>query len=146
MLSTREGLFTLGRLRGELDRLLSDFLQPGSRPTGWNGARGEFPLLNVWEDQQDFRVEAELPGYALGDVEIQVVKNELLIKGARQLPDQEVTYHRQERPVGAFSRTLQFPVDIDADKVEASLTGGILALRLPKVAEARPRKIQVNAR
>ena len=79
-------------------------------------------------------------------MEITVVDNEQSIKIDRPEVEQEgVTYHRRERSVGTFNRVLRLPVEVDADRVSAELRNGVLAIELPKVESARPRKIQVTA-
>ena len=55
------------------------------------------------------------------------------------------TWHRQERGYGAFNRTVELPESVDADKVEASFTQGVLTIVLPKREEAKPRRISVKA-
>lgn len=128
-------------LRREMDRLFDGYL-------GSNGHRlrpAAYPALNVWEHEDDLYAEAELPGVPMEDLEIYVVGNELTIKGQRKCAcDDGAACHRQERGAGPFSRTLTLPVDIDPNKVEASLTGGVLTIKLPKAEAARPKKIEVK--
>lgn len=104
-----------------------------------------YPALNIWEEGDQLFAEAELPGMGMDDVELFVVGNELTIKGQRRpLADENASYHRRERGVGEFSRTVTLPVEIDSDKVEASLKNGVLTITLPKAEAARPRKISVR--
>ena len=56
-----------------------------------------------------------------------------------------VTFHRRERGVGKFSRVLHLPVEIDADKVKATLWHGVLTITLPKAQAVLPRKIEVQS-
>ncbi len=143
---TRWEPFTLmeaefNRLREEMDRLFRRF-----GGDGWGRVVPEFPAVNIWEEDNDLFVEAEVPGLKLEDLEIYVSQgNQLTIKGKRTRPEVEGTWHRQERGYGEFSRVIALPVDVDADKVEATLKHGVLTIRLPKVAEARVRKITVKA-
>jgi len=135
-------MFPFGELRREIGRLLEGF---ESRRPAFGGA-GRFPAVNVWEDGEALYAEAELAGVNQEDLEILVVGNELTIKGRRAPREgQNLTYHRQERGFGEFSRAISLPVEIDADKVGATLHKGVLTLRLPKAAAARPRKITVSA-
>lgn len=134
-------------LRRQLDRVFEQVMEPNG---GLAGLRA-FPALNVWEDSDCVFVEAELPGVAMGDIEINVVGGELSIKGSRRPwngtnGNGNVTYHRQERAMGEFSRFLTLPDAIDADKVEAFLKNGVLSIKLPKAEAVKPRRIQVNAR
>ncbi|MFO0974121.1 MAG: Hsp20/alpha crystallin family protein [Phycisphaerae bacterium] len=131
------------RLRDEMDRLFGEFLPDVSFDFGW--ARG-FPALNVWEDEQNVFVEAELPGLTMSDIELTVLGGELTIKGERKLEEpKDATVHRRERMTGSFLRSLSLPVDIDADHVTAELHQGVLRVTLPKSPTARPRRIEVKA-
>lgn len=113
----------------------------------WPALAQAFPLVNLWEDANNFYAEAELPGLAQDQVEIYVTEgNQLTLQGERkpaELP--QGTWHRQERGFGKFSRVLTLPAPVDADKVEARLTNGVLFVTLPKSASARPRQITVKA-
>lgn len=131
----------LDRLRHEMDHLFDSFLHqvPMER-----GSR-TFPALNIWDDESNCYVEAELPGFLMDDLELLVSGNELTVKGQRKdNVDEKAVFHRKERPVGRFSRVVQLPVDIDSDNVTAELARGILLITLPKAAEVRPKKIEVK--
>jgi len=105
-----------------------------------------FPAVNIWEDENSLYAEAELPGVKMEDIEISVVGNELTLKGERKpFAGDDGKYHRRERGVGSFTRVLHLPLDIDAEKVEATLRNGVLLIHLPKAAAALPRKIEVRA-
>lgn len=134
-------------LRGEFDRLFSDFA--GGRafpdPFGVLGRR-PFPAVNAWEDHKAVYAEAELPGLTMEDIEVLVMGDELTIKGERKDTEKEgVTYHRRERGLGTFSRVLRLPIQIDAEKVEATLRDGVLTVKLPKAQSALPRKIELKS-
>lgn len=134
----------LGRMRDEMDRLFGRYASGGRR--GWPTV-SVFPAMNVWEDDQSFLVEAELPGLELSDLEILVNAGSLLtVKGQRREPEwQNGSWHRRERSFGAFARTLELPAPVDPDHVEASFKNGVLRIRLPKAEQARPRRIEVRA-
>jgi len=124
----------LGQLRNELDQI-------------FEGPRQEdlYPALNVWEDEGSYTAEAELPGFRLEDVEVNVRGSELSISGERKPEEKEgMTWHRRERGFGKFHRALEFPLPVDAEKVQASLKNGVLTVTLPKAEAAKPRKIQVR--
>jgi HSP20 family protein len=53
-------------------------------------------------------------------------------------------WHRQERNIGSFERTMELPRDVDADKVSAEFKQGVLTITLPKREEAKPRRIAVK--
>lgn len=108
---------------------------------------GTFPGLNVWEEDDTFVVEAELPGVTMKDLEIYVNgQNQLAIKGERNVSGpQKAVQHRQERHFGKFTRTLTLPSAVDDNKVDARLENGVLRIRLPKHEGSKPRKIQIKS-
>lgn len=135
----------LYQLRDEIDRLWNGVFAPaadGLLPTLFRSQ----PAVNVYEQGDALLVEMELPGVKNEQVDISVVGNELTVKINRPEVEQEnVTYHRRERPVGSFNRVLRLPVEVDADRVEAELRDGVLSITLPKAENAKPRKINVTS-
>jgi HSP20 family protein len=127
-----------------IDRFLEGFFSDSLSP---EAELSVFPAWNVSEDERSFRMEAELPGFIREDLDIQVTGNELRLSGSREkaASEERAKVLRRERFTGTFSRTLRLPVPIDADKVEAVFTDGILSVTLPKSEAALPRKIQVQA-
>ena len=105
------------------------------------------PPLNVWEDDHALYVEADLPGLDPATIDVTVTEgNQLTIQGERPVPDiKGAVWVRQERPAGRFTRGVVLPALVDADKVEAVYTDGVLRLTLPKHEAAKPRKVQVKA-
>lgn len=137
------GMNTINRLREEMDQLFGTVLNQGLAPMLPGVVRG-FPALNLWEDGQNFYAEAEVPGLTMEDIEVTVVGNELTLRGERK-ETERTSYHRRERGVGVFQRVVPLPAPIDADKVEAKLSHGVLTITLPKAEAARPRKIEVKS-
>lgn len=136
----------LGCLANDVDRLFGRMCEDLPRVhAGWDSHRA-YPAVNIWEDEDNVYAEAELPGIKMEDIEVSVVGNELTLKGERKQDDAiKGNYHRQERGVGGFTRVLQLPIDIDTQKVEATLRNGVLLITLPKTAAARPRKVEVRS-
>ncbi len=133
----------LQNLQSEMNQLFQRLGSDGGREFGFSPA---YPPVNIWEDQDALYLEAELPGVTQNDLEIYVTGgNQLTLKGQRQvnLPEKGV-WHRQERGVGNFSRTLTLPFPVDNDKVEAHFENGVLRIQLAKQEAAKPRKIQVK--
>ena len=131
---------TLNEMQHEVNRVFDRW---GHHPFGI----GEFPALNLWEDDDALHVDAELPGLELQDLEIFVTgRNQLTIKGDRKPPEVEkAMQHRQERGFGKFTRSLTLPFAVDENAVEARFENGILKIRLPKHEAAKPRKIAIKA-
>jgi HSP20 family protein len=129
-------------LRREMDRVFDAF---GAGRARWPYARAAYPAVNVWDAGDMLCVEAEVPGVAKEQLEILAVGNELTVKGQRRpLVGEKQTYHRRERGMGEFTRSITLPVEIDANKVEAGLENGVLLLRLPKAESAKPKQITVK--
>ena len=110
-------------------------------------AHGDYPPLNLWEDDNNLYVEAELPELELSDLEIFVNgDNQLSIEGERNQPERENgVWHRRERGHGRFSRMGELPQYVDSDKVTAELKHGVLTITLPKRKEAKARRVEVKA-
>ena len=137
-----------GDVRGEMNRLHDEMNRlfgrrgDGARPL----SAATFPPLNLWEDEENLYVEAELPGFDLHDLEMFVTgANQLSVKGERSQPQlRDGTWHRQERRYGSFSRLMDLPGAVDSEKVTAELKNGVLTITLPKKEEAKPRRIEVK--
>jgi HSP20 family protein len=113
-----------------------------------NDYRGErYPLLNVWTSPEGLMVEADMPGVAPADVDIDLVGDELTISGKvnATATAENVVVHRQERPHGEFARKLKLPFRIDSNNVSAAFRNGVLRIKLPRSEEQKPRKIAVQA-
>jgi len=128
------------RLERELNRMFHRF-GGQERPVA-----AEYPAINAWEKGDSVYVEAELPGFERDELEIVVTStNQLTINGRREAPEEKNgVWHRRERGFGRFSRVVTLPVDVNADKVRADLTNGVLTVALPKLQSLKPRKIEVK--
>lgn len=143
--------YPVRRLRGGLDHAFNHAFGPfpvrgniGSRSAALGRS---FPALNVWDAGEELFAEAEVPGLKIDDLEILIRGQELTIQGERKVVDREgVTYHRRERGAGSFRSRVELPVEIDVDKVEATLEDGVLTLVMPKASSALPRKIEVKVK
>ncbi len=134
----------LGQWRTEVDRLFDDLITPVARAAG---RVGSYPAINLWEHDNTLYAEAELPGVRSEDLDIAVIGDELTIKGRRAAEAEAgLTVFRRERVTGEFGRVIKLPYEIDATKVEASLTDGVLRVVLPKAESLRPHKVQVTTK
>lgn len=103
--------------------------------------------LDIIEEAEAYLIHATLPGLEAEDVEIEIVNDTLTLQGEfKQEDDEEIQYLRRERPAGTFHRALRFGTKLEAGKADAQLENGILTLRVPKVAEALPKTIQVKTK
>ena len=127
----------------ELDRVfgrLFDDSHPGpsSRAGGFR--------LDLFEAEEAYRVEAELPGVAAADLDITVTDDVLVLAGEKKAESDEAAGERthSERVFGEFRRSIQLPGPVEAGAVEARVADGVLTLVLPKSAASRPRRIEVE--
>lgn len=107
-------------------------------------AAQEFPPVNLWLGENSVALTAELPGIAPDDVDLTVRENTLTLKGERKSQDGASVWHRRERPIGQFSRTIQLPFRVDPEQVEARFANGLLEVELHRPESDRPRKIQIK--
>jgi HSP20 family protein len=98
--------------------------------------------VNVSEQDDAFTLSALVPGLKAEDLNIQVLENVVSIEGEYQADNAE--YLLSELPRGSFRRELRLPVEIQAEKVEAKITDGVLTLNLPKAESSRPKKINIS--
>jgi len=129
--------------RNEMERFFKDF-QSGAGER-WPLAEPTFPALNVWDDGEGLCAEAEVPGFEMKDLEVTVMNNQLTLKGRRCVEqDENTAYHRRERFTGEFIRTMTLPVEVNPDKVDATLKDGVLTVLMPKSQAALARRITVK--
>src|SRR5262249_4775871 len=128
------------RLQEELDR----FFGKPQFDLGLSSAN-VFPLVNVFTDTDGLVVRAEVPGTKPDQLHLEVEPGRLTISGERKAPETNASLHRRERAHGTFSRTIQLPRDLDPEQARAEYRHGVLTVRIPKHAAARPRQIEVQA-
>ena len=98
--------------------------------------------VNVREEDDTYVLSALVPGLKAEDLNIQVLENVVSIEG--EYKAEEAEYLLSELPRGNFRRALRMPVEIQADKVEAKITDGVLTLSLPKAESAKPKRINIS--
>lgn len=130
------------QLRREMNRMFA------ATPQSSEDARAlTHPAMNVWRNQNEAIITAELPGVNPEDIDISVTGDTLTVSGDRQ-PDElpeGTTYHRRERGCGRFARAFQLPFPVESGKVEAVLEKGMLQIFLPRLEADKPRKISIKA-
>ncbi len=103
------------------------------------------PAIDLTELDDDFSVRAELPGLTDEDIELSVMDDVLTISGEKKIEEQtEAKYHHVERRSGKFRREIHLPAPVDADKVVANFTNGVLTVTLPKSDKARAKTIKIG--
>lgn len=137
----REPVTLSRRLFPDIDYLFDDFF---TRPTASSAAWR--PATDLNETDDEFVMKMDLPGFQHEDIELTVEKNILTVSGRRTAEEveEETDFHLRERTAERFSRSFALPRSVEADDVEARFVNGVLTVHLPKVAEAKPRKIEVK--
>lgn len=135
-------------LREAMDRLFEDsFVRP---VRGWWGdGTPDRPFrlpLDVYTTPEEIVVTASLPGLTPDEVEISCEGDTVTIRGELRPPLENVDYLFQERPYGAFARTLTLNIPVEMDKAEAVFENGVLTLTLPKAEESKPKVIKVKGK
>lgn len=108
--------------------------------------RAMLPAVDVFEDESSITVLADMPGVPKDGLEIKVEGDALSIEGAVQpaTPDGLEAVYAELR-TGRFRRTFTLSRELDTARIDAGLKDGVLTLRIPKMAHAQPRRIQVSA-
>jgi len=103
------------------------------------------PAVDIYEDENQLVLSAEVPGIEEKDVEIKIEDSTLIIQGERKMEKEtkEENYHRLERAYGSFYRSFSLPNYIDQDKIHAEHENGVLKITMPKKPELRPRKVKI---
>ncbi len=116
----------LARLQDEMSRLFDDRLSRGGESVGWT------PACDIYEDEEGMTLRFE--------------NGVLTVRGERKLEGEErrENYHRIELSYGTFTRSFSLPGTVDPEKIRAEAKNGVLAVFLPKRAEAKPRAIHVK--
>lgn len=131
----------LDTLSHRLNRMFDDFPTP-TESGNW------IPAVNVEETAESLNLTAELPGMSLDDIELELENNVLTLRGQKndvREEGEEKRYHLWERSFGSFQRSFTLPRTVSADDIEAEFRDGVLHVHLPKVAEAKSRRIAIKS-
>jgi len=128
------------RLRQEMDGLFSNY--------GRSAPSAAYPLINVYEDNNNVVVTAELPGATKENVSITFSDGVLTISGkkGKEASVKNMTPLRIERTEGKFEKTVRIASKINHNEISAAFSSGVLTITLPKAEEAKPKSITIEAR
>jgi HSP20 family protein len=105
------------------------------------------PPADVLVDDDGVTVYMDVPGVGSDQLDVELENDMLTVRGERPYPygeDGNGAARRIERGFGRFERSLRVPRGLDPDAIEASLTDGVLHLRIPKPESLKPRKIEIK--
>jgi HSP20 family protein len=128
----------LSTLRNRMDRLWSR-MTTEEEPTLATWA----PTSDILETKDEIVIKAELPGIDEKNIDIEIENGVLSIKGERKAEKdvEEKGYRRIERSYGSFFRSFTLPPNVEAEKISANFTNGLLEVHMPKKEGANPRSI-----
>ena len=120
---------------------------PDKTSSSWLSEAQEGQLtIDVYQTESDIIIKSTIAGVKPEDLDIAITNDMVTIRGKREREEEikQQNYYYQECYWGAFSRSVILPVDVAADKSEATMKNGILTLRLPKVEKEQTKKIKVK--
>ncbi len=99
-------------------------------------------------DDEGVTVHMDVPGLHADDLEVELERDVLTVHGARPFPYEpdngdKTSWRRIERPFGRFDRSLRVPPGLDPNAIAATLSDGVLTLRIPKPEELEPRRVEI---
>lgn len=100
-----------------------------------------YPHIDIYEDEKNIFVEAEIPGVKKEDMKITLQDNILTITGekrkGKEEKDSKRNFFRSERVYGSFTRSFTLPEDINPDSVDAKFDNGILNIKISKAEQKK---------
>ena len=134
-------------VREVMNRMIESVFEPLARlaPSSVQVPVQRFqPSVDVIEEDENVRIEVEVPGMSIEDLSVTVGEDSVIVRGEKKPEETEgAGVHRRERSYGAFRRVIHLPVDVDRDKAEATFRNGVLAILLPKSHEAA-KKVEIK--
>lgn len=129
----------------ELDRLVDAVFAPATIDSRIPNTISGLPLA-VYEDEDNYHIHAIVPGAAPEQVEVTALGDVVTIAGeVRHEPPAGAKVLWQEVPAYRFRRSVQLRKSFDIDQADATYEQGVIRLRIPKTADAKPRTIKVTS-
>jgi HSP20 family protein len=117
--------------------------------SGWNAFTelDMMPRIDVRDTKKAIEVTVELPGIAQEDIKIDVDDDVLTISGEKKSEKEtnEDDLRVSERSYGAFSRSISLPRSVDTDKIQATISNGVLKVVAPKDGSATAKSIKIQS-
>ncbi len=106
--------------------------------------------LDMYEEGDDVVVKVKAPGFKEENIDITVEEGTVCITGKieekEEEEDKKKKFYRKEFTSQSFTRRVDLPVRVKAEKAEAEYDNGVLTLTLPKAEEAKPKSVKVKAK
>ncbi|MFI1731167.1 Hsp20/alpha crystallin family protein [Streptomyces acidicola] len=130
----------LEELHTRMDRLMQSAF-PGGEP---GAAEAWAPLADIEDTESAYLVELELPGVDKDQITVEVAEGELDVHGELKEKERTGVVRRQTRHIGQFDYRTSLPSNSDTEHVSAELTDGVLTVRVPKVEQGKPQRIEIS--
>ena len=124
-----------------LDRMFDDVM--GSMLGTATSTRTFDPSIDVHASDSEVVFVCDVPGIKQDDLEVTLENHVLTIKGTRKFAGKENEQVMLGRAYGSFDRSYTLPDYADDENLTARLADGVLTIRIPKQAKAKPKKIQI---
>ena len=135
--------FDVDKTLAEIDRMFGT----SGLPLNFRSVpRGTFPAVNLYDQGNKVVLTAEIPGIKTEDLDLAVLNDSVTLKGQRRNEVKEDDhFHRKERPMGFFTRTLSLQDPVNPDSVKAEYRNGILKVTMEKAEEVKAKKIEIKS-
>jgi len=138
-------LRSIATLQAKMNRLL-DGTRTFSDRTDQSNLTTSAPAVDIHGTENELVVRADVPGLEEKDLDVRIENNMFTIRGERKLDRSisEDNYLRLERVHGSFSRSFSLPRTVNTEVIEADDNCGVLAVRLPKREDSKPKQVKIN--
>lgn len=136
-----------GTLRRQMDRLFENFLEPFTSTGGEPSMLTAMPACDIEETEGHYLITFDLPGVSKNDLKVEVVDNQLVVTAERKREykeDEKRSSHFTERYYGKFQRVFTLPAGVDAGRIEADYSDGVLKIAFPKTEEVKSQQIKIG--
>ena len=133
-------------LRQEIDRIFRDFFDPHRPEVISDGGQLDF-VMDVFENDEEIVIEAELPGVHKDSIELSVLRDIIIIEGSKGRLAEAIGDKQHlcmERRFGRFRRIVEIPGAGDTRHIKAEFDRGILRINLPKIQDRRGQRRRVE--
>ncbi len=135
-------IFLQERMSRLFDAALSRYVEGEGSGGVWS------PPADIYETQDNITLKVELPGVEIDDVKVEVEGGVLTLSGIRKLPEnlKEEHVHRMEGSHGNFQRAINLPDIVDSKGIKASLSDGVLEVKVPKAGKGEKKHIDIEVK
>jgi HSP20 family protein len=104
------------------------------------------PSIDLYEEENNIKVKAELPGIKKEDISVKVTEDTLTVSGKKSSRKEinKENYYTKEISEGSYTRTISLPAEVDREKVKASYKDGVLEIELPKSPQKQAMEVNID--